>query len=1517
MSRAEEQKVGLLQDTVRQVWSEVLERENIGPNENFFDLGGESLKALEVISRLHARLGVELPLIAFFEDPTIAHLADVVAKLRIDTTESTATSTNPRSLTTSAPLSFAQLQYWVLEQSDPFGHLHTNARVLRIRGDFHADLLKRALNRMCSRHQVLASRIQPGIAEPMQIAEHAPEVPLEIDNLSDLAEDVRELRAVELARQEWRKPFDLSKQLPLRARLIQLKPGDHLLVIIIHHVVSDGHSASIFFEDLAAIYNALLGGAEACLPELPMQYFDYAAAERLSMHEERLGKELEFWRANLKGAPAGTSLPTDKPRPERAGHSGSTTGVILPLATVEGLKRLAQNTGATLFSVLMGGLRILLYQWAGEFDTVVGTVASTRSRAGTDRLVGCFVNFLPIRNRIAQNESAVGLLEREKRAVRDAFAHQDCPFLKVVTSASDCPITQANPVYNVGLLLQNFPEIKFSGDTFTGQQMELESGAALLDLRFIATERSNGLQLDCEFKTELFLDRTIRDLLAGFTSVLSVLAETPERRVSEFPIPPALKAQAEAARRREQPWTIAIASSFTGELVQPALAFWMKKFGVGANFRFAPYNQVFQQLLDPHSPLSTNRQGFNIVLLRITDYIRLENDLPDERKREKIQSSVHELLAVLRAHPKSVPTLVALCPAEQRYREPAWARFLEGIEREIASAMRGLDVHLLTPDEIFKQYPIADYNDEYTDKIGHVPYTTDFFTALATALARRIVVLSSHPKKVIVLDGDGVLWPDSADTRWNRHAAAPTLQTFLLRQSEERGMLLCLRSSRPDEYVERALQAESQTTLRAEHFIARRTNLELVTTGLREFADELQLPLDEFILISANSERCREVQSRLPEVLTLELPARPAAIPAFFDHVWTFDEGTGAIDLRLGNFSRTLAGIARELRDIQSIRRASDALQLTTREQANEFVAPSTPVEQMISGVWAQVLNINQVGVQDNFFALGGHSLMATQVVARIRQLFALEIPLRTIFEAPSLAEFAAQIEAKLKSGRSPRATMIPRIGNRQCPPLSFAQQRLWFLDQLDPGNPLYNMAQMMRLRGKLEVTALQQAVNAMVARHEALRTSFVLVNNRPVQSIAPRLELSVPLVDLSALPTGEKEAEIEQRAREEARLPFNLTSGPLIRAQILRIEREDHVFLLTMHHIVSDRWSLGIAAEELAEHYRSLLEQRPADLGELPIQYADFAVWQRERLQGEILNEQLAYWKKQLAGTPARLELPTDHPRPAQMSQRGAWQTRLLPTAMVEKLTAFSQEQGVTLFMTLLAAFESLLAHYTSQDEIVVGSPIAGRNFAELESLIGFFVNTLPLRADLSGDPSFRQLLAQTKQICLDAYAHQDIPFEKLVEELEPERSLSHNPIFQVLFAHQNAPMNALDLPGVELERTALHPGTSILDMSWFAIDVPQGLLIRVEYSTDLFDADTIVRWLDHFVELVRGVSENPELPISQVPLLGEAERQRLLIEFNANRAEFPVDACLHHLVEESVARTPDAIAVVCGNQR
>lgn len=506
-------------------------------------------------------------------------------------------------------------------------------------------------------------------------------------------------------------------------------------------------------------------------------------------------------------------------------------------------------------------------------------------------------------------------------------------------------------------------------------------------------------------------------------------------------------------------------------------------------------------------------------------------------------------------------------------------------------------------------------------------------------------------------------------------------------------------------------------------------------------------------------------------------------------------------------------------------------------------------------------------------------------------------------------AEMITFLREAAQAVRTTPDPIVPVARERRLP-LSFAQQRLWFIDQLEPGNPTYNIPVAVRLTGTLDVEALKASLHEIVQRHESLRTTFVTIDEQPTQSILPAIDLTLPIVDLSRLEASAQAAEIQRRAIQAAQQPFDLTRGPLVRATLLRLSEHEHVLLQTMHHIVSDWWSIGVSIRELMALYRAFTLGQPSPLPALPIQYADFAVWQREWLQGERLRTQLAYWKAQLADAAGVLELPADRPRPPLQSFQGATHSLTLTREMSAALQALSQQTGATLFMTLLAAFKTLLYRYTGQTDILIGSPIANRNRAEIEGLIGCFVNTLPLRTDLSGNPGFRELLGRVREGALGAYAHQDVPFEKLVDELKPKRDLSRTPLFQVLFILQNTPTDAVELPGLTLSLLEIDRGTAKFDLTLAMAETEHGLSGTFEYNSDLFDADTVQRLADHFRVLLSGIVADPDRPIADLPILTAEERDQIVVTWNDTQRTYPLATSLHALFEAQVAQTPEAVA-------
>ncbi len=602
-----------------------------------------------------------------------------------------------------------------------------------------------------------------------------------------------------------------------------------------------------------------------------------------------------------------------------------------------------------------------------------------------------------------------------------------------------------------------------------------------------------------------------------------------------------------------------------------------------------------------------------------------------------------------------------------------------------------------------------------------------------------------------------------------------------------------------------------------------------------------------------------------------------------------------------------------------------------------EFEAPRTPVEEMIAEMWAEVLNAERVGVQDNFFGLGGHSLLAIETVARLHQRFAVELSVNEFFTNPTAAQQAVLVSERLSRDGVPAAgraaleealhsrrkaaaredAIPPRDRSRPCP-LSPAQERLWFLQQLNPDFRAYNEAEAIRLRGSLHADFLEDALNVVVARHESLRTIIEPSGERPIQTVLQSWRVCMELIDLTGRRPEQREAEVERLLRDEPRRPFDLTAAPGIRAALVRCGPEDHVFIVTLHHMTCDGWSLPLLYHELAAAYRAACRGEPLDLGPAPLQYPDFAAWKARQVQEGVFSKELSFWKDYLRGAPTSLELPALGPRPERFTYVGEKRSYPLGRDVTEGFHDLSRREQLSLFTVLAAAFNVLLSRYSGLDDVVLGIPIANRDRPELLSLFGFLIDFQALRTDLSGDPTFRELLLRVRQGILDVNAHRGVPFNMVVEALNPPRDLSRAPLFQTLLVwkDRHVQMQFMELEGLSTSHVQAHPGISKFDLTVWLTDVEDDIWLEVEHCTDLFDADMIRQLVEAYRVVLKAVVADPEQHLASLPVLTPEVRQRLMVDWNDTRADYPCDAFIHELFEAQAERAPENVAVVLGDR-
>ncbi|TCP57969.1 amino acid adenylation domain-containing protein [Tumebacillus sp. BK434] len=1532
------------------------------------------------------------------------------------------------------PASFAQQRLWFLDQLSPGQALYNMPAALRLCGPLQTAALGAALQEIVRRHETLRTTFRLQDDELMQMVKSEQEHHLPLHDLTRLDESEREAQLIALVREAACLPFDLSAGPLFRTDLYQVQDEEHILLLNLHHIISDGWSMGVLVRELSALYGAFVDGKPSPLEELPFQYADYAHFQRDWMQGEALDEMIQFWKNELGLEPPALQLPTDHPRPPGPSVSGETIAFALPRELNEPLQALCQTEQATPFMVLAAVFQTLLYRYTGQTDLRIGTPVAGRDAEEVEPLIGFFVNNVVLRADLTGAPTFREVLQRVKKSALAAYEHQEVPFEKLVEELQPERDLSVSPLFQVLFVLQNTPLANLELKGLEWSLLDLHSGTAKFDLTLSMSETADGLRGELEYKTDLFERATMERMGGHFGNLLAAVLQDPSRPVSEVPFLSNAELEqllvAFNSTDKDYPQEHGLHELFERQaertpdsiaLIDGETRLTYAELNASAN---AIASLLTAKGIAPGKlvGLYMNRSAALVaallaVLKTGAAYVPLDPNYPAERVLFTLEDASVALLITETAHADRLQGhgCELLCldaaeaelaafngagnlPASSTPTDLAYVIYTSGstgrpkgvaIEHHSAVTLVHWAHEAYAPDEyagvlfstsicfdlsIFELFvplagggkvilaenalalPELPARDEVT-LINTVPSAiAELHRMQAIPLSVRVINLAGEPLKGSLVQAlYGVptvekvynLYGPSEDTTYSTYALieresqmqpligrplprtkayvlSPELQPVPLGTPGElllgggglaRGYL-----NRPELTAEKFIPspfAEGERLYRTGDLVR------YLPDGSLDYLGRLdhQVKVRGFRIELGEIEAVLLAHPQVQEATVIVREDLPGDQRVVAYVVAAGEALPTASDLR--------TTVKQKLPDymVPSAFLLLDALPLTPNGKIDrkalpapdpagataEYIAPRTETETKLAALWSELLGADPIGLHDNFFSLGGHSLLATRMISRVRQQFGLDVPLSLLFEKPELGDFAQHLAGAAAAALPP--IVKTQRGANDLLPLSDAQRRMWFLDQLLPGHPVYNMPGAVRLQGALDQQALEQSLQEILRRHDVLRATFHQADGSVQQQIGePALILQQ--IDLSGVPSERREEQAHQTAAEEAARPFDLAQGPLLRTTLVKLAADDHLLLITFHHIVSDGWSIGLFVEEWMRLYAAFTNGQPSPLAELPLQYADYAQWQQEQLLPHVLPEQLAYWKQQLSGDLPLLQLPFDRPRPVVQTYAGRLHRFTLPAALTAKLHELSRQEGATLFMTLLAAFNTLLHRYSGQTDLLVGTPVAGRGAAELEALIGFFVNTLVVRTDASGNPAFRELLGRVKTAALGATAHADVPFEKLVEELQPARDMSHSPLFQAMFAMQNAPLPEFGLPGLTLRRLEVDSNTAKFDLTLFVEEQDGALNAVLEYNTDLFDAATIERMAGHFTQLLTAVTADPKRCIGELDMLGAEERALLLDEWNQHASGLPATT-LVALVEAQAAKTPDRTALIAGDER
>lgn len=1546
------------------------------------------------------------------------------------------------------PVSYSQQRLWFLQQLEPESYLYHIPLVTRFVGVLNVPILEQTIQAVIQRHEVLRTGFIQVSGTPYQKIQNTMNFALPVLDLSAMPLEKRQERVREFASNEWRRVFDLTQAPLFRATLLKTREREHVLVIILHHIITDGWSNGILLREVAALYNAFVQNAPSPLPALEIQYAEYANWQRKFLSGDQFEAQLSYWKTQLAEAPAHLHLPTDRPRPAFQSNHGADYNFTMTVELSRRIRTFCSTEGVTLFMMMLAAFKMLLFRYSGQYRISVGTPIANRTKKQFESLIGFFVNTLVMHTDLTGNPSFRELVQRVKAVTLGAYAHQDMPFERLVEELRPDRDPSYTPLFQTMFVLQNkntgslsLPELEISA-------VELPKDTSVFDLTLGVHEMETQLGGSIEYNTDLFRESTIARMAEHLQRLLDQAMQFPNTPIDYISL-----LDDQEHRQVVFDWNdteIEYEKDFCiHRLIEEQVQRTPESIAVVSAGEQRTYRQInaranqlahflIKKGVKPDQPvaLSIDRSfdmivGLLAVLKSGAAYLPLDPEYPSERIAFMLEDSGAQIVLTQKKWLTSLPVanqqLVSIDDDWQMIEKepetnPSCAVNPQNLAYIIyTSGSTGKPKGVMVPHRAVVNHNFAaieDYQLTSADRV--LQFASINFDAAVEEIfpvlmcGASLVLRDSSPIQAIseilrLAESEKVTVLDFPTAYWHQIAHELSLRTVSLPKT----IRLCLIGGEKASLERYALwQATEGARVRLVNTYGP-TETTIVSTIFDAQAEQFDpagsavFPIGRPIRNVFNfilDRQLNPVAVGVPGELYIggkgvtrgylnrpDLTAGVFLPDPFSKHAGGLMYKTGDLVRYLENgaieylgradFQIKIRGFRVELGEIEamlhlheSIRECSVIVRQVTATE-NELIAyvagdmpteaevraflkerlptymipahfclmaalpktaggkvdrhalpspdtfqtdvqkvsmaPRTPTEEALVQLFADLLRVKQVGVDDDFFELGGHSLIATQLVSRIRDALGVELPLRHLFFQPTVEHLAAVVD-EIRSGTdgSSRPAILPAPPDLKEKPLSFAQQRMWFLDQLEPASSQYNIPDAVRIRGRLDAKILRVCLQSLVQRHEILRTAFTTIDGRPRLDVLAELDIDLPVIDLSELSPEEREQKLQHHILENATLGFDLSRAPLFRLRLIKLGEEEHVLSSTMHHSISDGWSFAVLVNDVAILYSRLLRGDSTPMPPPAIQYSDFAVWQRQWLQGKVLEKQLAFWKQQLEDAPV-LALPTDRPRPSFMTTAGAHLSFSFSREVTKALNELSRRHGVTLFMTLLSAFQLFLHRYARQDSISVGTPVANRTSKELESLIGFFVNTLVLRTELAGNPSFIELLRRVKEVTLNAYAHQDLPFEKIVDALQPERDAGHTPLFQVMFLLQNIPSQQRSIEGLLFESLPIETRTSNFDLTLVMEEQEGRLLGGFEYNTDLFNESTIHRMIQHFTTLVENIVSAPQQAIERLPMMNSAESFQVMFEWNRTAVDYGAPAVIHELITLQAERTPQAVAV------